>query len=111
LTKGDNNAADDLVLYNGASWMRRSNIVGKVQGCVPLPAAPRPCCLRPLMLTVPPGRQVHALRRVSRVCVVCSPSAYPRSLPSYVTIALNDYPKLKYLLLGGLGLSLLLQKE
>jgi signal peptidase len=29
----------------------------------------------------------------------------------YVTIALNDYPKLKYLLLGGLGLSLLLQKE
>jgi len=43
--------------------------------------------------------------------MVCSPSAYPRSLPSYVTIALNDYPKLKYLLLGGLGLSLLLQKE
>ena len=29
----------------------------------------------------------------------------------YVTIALNDYPKLKYLLLGGLGLSLLLQRE
>lgn len=29
----------------------------------------------------------------------------------YVTIMLNDYPKLKYLLLGALGLSLLLSKE
>ncbi|MCO5598528.1 hypothetical protein L7F22_052625 [Adiantum nelumboides] len=29
----------------------------------------------------------------------------------YVTILLNDYPKLKYLLLGGLGLSLLFTKE
>lgn len=29
----------------------------------------------------------------------------------YVTIALNDYPKLKYLLLGIMGLSLLFQKE
>ncbi len=29
----------------------------------------------------------------------------------YVTIVLNDYPKLKYALLGALGLSLVFQKE
>ncbi|UZJ53391.1 hypothetical protein CBS101457_002711 [Exobasidium rhododendri] len=67
LTKGDNNDADDLGLYNGPRWMRRRNIVGKVRGYMPY--------------------------------------------VGYVTIALNDYPKLKYLLLGALGLSLLLQKE
>jgi hypothetical protein len=32
LTKGDNNDADDLGLYNGPRWMRRRNIVGKVRG-------------------------------------------------------------------------------
>ncbi|PWN38749.1 signal peptidase complex catalytic subunit SEC11 [Ceraceosorus guamensis] len=67
LTKGDNNSADDLVLYNGTRHLRRSNVVGKVKGYMPY--------------------------------------------VGYVTIALNDYPKLKYLLLGGLGLSLLLQRE
>lgn len=29
----------------------------------------------------------------------------------YVTIVLNDYPKLKYVLLAGLGLSLLFSNE
>lgn len=32
LTKGDNNDSDDVVLYGGPSWLRRSQIVGKVQG-------------------------------------------------------------------------------
>ena len=32
LTKGDNNDADDIALYRGARWMRRSNVVGKVRG-------------------------------------------------------------------------------
>lgn len=32
LTKGDNNESDDIALYNGARWMRRSNMVGKVRG-------------------------------------------------------------------------------
>ncbi|KAN0063581.1 Signal peptidase complex catalytic subunit [Thecaphora frezii] len=67
LTKGDNNEADDIALYNGARWMKRKNVVGKVRGYMPY--------------------------------------------VGYVTIALNDYPKLKYLLLGGMGLSLLFQKE
>ncbi|SPC65574.1 probable signal peptidase (endopeptidase SP18) [Ustilago sp. UG-2017b] len=67
MTKGDNNDSDDIALYNGARWMRTSNMVGKVRGYVPY--------------------------------------------VGYLTIALNDYPKLKYLLLGIMGLSLLFQKE
>lgn len=67
LTKGDNNDSDDLALYHGARWMRRSNMVGRVRGYMPY--------------------------------------------VGYVTIALNDYPKLKYALLGIMGLSLLFQKE
>lgn len=32
LTKGDNNDADDIGLYNGAQWLKRDNVVGKVRG-------------------------------------------------------------------------------
>lgn len=32
LTKGDNNPGDDVVLYNGLSYLKRSHIIGKVQG-------------------------------------------------------------------------------
>lgn len=32
LTKGDNNEVDDIVLYNGAQWLKRENVVGKVRG-------------------------------------------------------------------------------
>ncbi|KAE8268151.1 hypothetical protein A4X09_0g4203 [Tilletia walkeri] len=67
LTKGDNNDADDIALYNGPSWIRRRNIVGKVRGYLPF--------------------------------------------VGYVTILLNDYPKLKYVILGGLGLSMIFTKE
>ncbi|GAA5838673.1 hypothetical protein JCM11251_003259 [Rhodosporidiobolus azoricus] len=35
LTKGDNNHADDVGLYNGMRYLKRSHIVGKVQGYVP----------------------------------------------------------------------------
>ncbi|BGP33776.1 Signal peptidase complex catalytic subunit [Rhodotorula toruloides] len=35
LTKGDNNRVDDVGLYNGMKYLRRSHIVGKVQGYVP----------------------------------------------------------------------------
>lgn len=67
LTKGDNNESDDIALYNGARWMTRSNMVGKVNAYMPY--------------------------------------------VGYVTIALNDYPKLKYALLAIMALSLLFQKE
>ncbi|GAA6031375.1 hypothetical protein JCM8097_005630 [Rhodosporidiobolus ruineniae] len=35
LTKGDNNHADDVALYNGMHYLRRSHIVGKVQAYIP----------------------------------------------------------------------------
>ncbi|CAD6565009.1 MAG: Signal peptidase complex catalytic subunit [Cyphobasidiales sp. Tagirdzhanova-0007] len=35
MTKGDNNPQDDISLYRGLKFLRRSNIVGKVQGYLP----------------------------------------------------------------------------
>lgn len=36
LTKGDNNAFDDMKLYNsGQYWLRKENILGKVKGYLP----------------------------------------------------------------------------
>jgi len=67
LTKGDNNNADDIQLYNGLSFLERKHIVGKVRGYVPW--------------------------------------------VGYVTIAMNDFPQLKYALLGILGLMALVQRE
>ncbi|KAF5348872.1 hypothetical protein D9756_009772 [Leucocoprinus leucothites] len=32
LTKGDNNYADDIELYQGLKWLERKHIVGKVRG-------------------------------------------------------------------------------
>lgn len=32
LTKGDNNNADDVMLYNGMEWIERKHIIGKVRG-------------------------------------------------------------------------------
>jgi signal peptidase len=32
LTKGDNNAADDVGLYRGPEWLDANHVVGKVQG-------------------------------------------------------------------------------
>lgn len=34
LTKGDNNMLDDVGLYDGVKHLKRSHIVGKVQGLV-----------------------------------------------------------------------------
>lgn len=67
LTKGDNNHENDVALYNGLKYLKRSNLIGKVNGYVP-----------------------HV---------------------GYVTIVMNDYPKLKYALLGVLGLTILLHRE
>merc|ERR1712093_237060 len=35
MTKGDNNPQDDVSLYKGLKYLRRSNIAGKVQGYLP----------------------------------------------------------------------------
>ncbi|MCO5569352.1 hypothetical protein L7F22_023064 [Adiantum nelumboides] len=80
LTKGDNNDADDLGLYNGPRWMKRKNVVGKVRG---------------LVASIPHLGPHWTDKEI----------AGQRYMPyvGYVTIVLNDYPKLKYLLLAGLG--------
>ncbi|THH03193.1 hypothetical protein EW145_g6452 [Phellinidium pouzarii] len=67
LTKGDNNAQDDIGLYEGLQWLEKRHIIGKVSGFLPY--------------------------------------------IGYVTIAMNDYPQLKYVLLGGLGLLALVSRE
>lgn len=36
LTKGDNNPVDDVGLYRGMRYLKRSHLVGKVQACVPI---------------------------------------------------------------------------
>ncbi|KAG6811798.1 Signal peptidase complex catalytic subunit [Tricholoma furcatifolium] len=35
LTKGDNNAVDDLELYRGIDWLEKKHIIGKVKGFLP----------------------------------------------------------------------------
>ncbi|CED84776.1 signal peptidase i [Phaffia rhodozyma] len=35
LTKGDSNPGDDIVLYRGSLWLKKSNILGKVSGFLP----------------------------------------------------------------------------
>lgn len=34
LTKGDNNNADDVGLYNGVQYLQKKDIIGKVQALV-----------------------------------------------------------------------------
>ncbi|EGG11400.1 Hypothetical protein MELLADRAFT_102338 [Melampsora larici-populina 98AG31] len=67
LTKGDNNGENDVGLYNGLKYLKRSNLIGKVNGYVPY--------------------------------------------VGYVTIVMNDYPKVKYALLAVLGLTILFSRE
>ncbi|EIW80476.1 hypothetical protein CONPUDRAFT_165987 [Coniophora puteana RWD-64-598 SS2] len=67
LTKGDDNSADDVALYDGLEWLERKHIVGKVRGFLPY--------------------------------------------VGYVTVALNNFPQLKYALLGVLGLVALVRRE
>lgn len=42
LTKGDNNPVDDVGLYRGMRYLKRSHLVGKVQACVPSHPLPSP---------------------------------------------------------------------
>eukprot|EP01101_Sappina_pedata_P002498 TRINITY_DN12732_c0_g1_i1.p1 TRINITY_DN12732_c0_g1~~TRINITY_DN12732_c0_g1_i1.p1 ORF type:complete len:211 (-),score=72.21 TRINITY_DN12732_c0_g1_i1:211-843(-) len=68
LTKGDNNAVDDLSLYNrGQKWIVNKHVIGRIKGYLPY--------------------------------------------IGYVTILMNDFPILKYLLILSLGLLVILFKE
>ena len=106
LTKGDNNYLDDVELYQGLDWLERTHIVGKVRGCVHPMTSPWSEAHSPIFT-------LHSF------------------LPfvGYVTIAMvrlgsifsprvsrdsswqNDFPQLKFVILGGLGLLALIQRE
>ncbi len=53
LTKGDNNAQDDLALYGGPQWMKKRNVVGKVRGSVLSRRLRRPCLEREGLTFIP----------------------------------------------------------
>jgi signal peptidase I len=80
LTKGDANRVDDIGLYApGQRWLKRSDILGETPSllqpvCPPSPRPPPPSC---------PGRATGVLRYLGMV-----------------TIILNDYPALKFVLIG-----------
>jgi len=67
LTKGDNNAVDDTMLYTTSSTLKRRDIIGKCKAYLPLLGT--------------------------------------------ITVLMNDYPAIKYVMLSVLGLIVLTTKE
>ena len=95
LTKGDNNAVDDRGLYAASqSWIHREHVIGRAKGC----ASER-------------GTRRQRLQRAQ----LTRDRARPRHryLPyiGMVTIIMNDYPIVKYILVGLMGLFVLTTKE
>lgn len=86
LTKGDNNNVDDRGLYSpGQLWLERKDVIGRAKGYV--------------------SRSLDPLD---------SMLAYGLSFLPYigmVTIVMNDYPQLKYLVLAVLGFFVLVHRE
>jgi signal peptidase len=101
LTKGDNNAVDDLELYGGREWLEHEHIVGAVRGSVLL-------CVRMLSRERLTRAQVHPVRRIRHHRDgMLSPFAPVHGWSR----AQNDFPQLKYALFGGLGLLALVRGE
>jgi signal peptidase len=102
LTKGDNNYLDDIELYQGLDWLERKHIVGKVRGCV-------------LTLKESRSHTYSGFRRFLpyigyvTIALVCRDICSRRN--SHGLVRQNDFPQLKYALLGGLGLLALVQRE
>ncbi|RUP27508.1 hypothetical protein BC936DRAFT_138733 [Jimgerdemannia flammicorona] len=95
LTKGDNNQVDDRGLYNqGQMWIHRDHVVGKGLS------------ERDVILT-------FYFCWYAMIVLTPLPFYSDRFLPyiGMVTILMNDYPQLKYVLLGGLGLFVLIHRE
>lgn len=107
LTKGDNNNVDDrydrlnanvlaagLTVYcsglyaHGQSWLQREDIVGVARAYVALSMG---------TLTVAMADRLCCCRSVPYV--------------GMLTILLNDYPMLKYVLVGGMAVLVLTQRE
>ena len=96
LTKGDNNAVDDRGLYAASqSWIHREHVIGRAKGC----ASERGTRAR---RGASPARTAHT---------ICARAH--RYLPyiGMVTIIMNDYPIVKYILVGLMGLFVLTTKE
>jgi len=85
LTKGDNNEYDDISLYKRMKWLERRHIVGKVRGFLPYVGYVTIAMVNRLL--VPSLRYLMTL--------------YPQ----------NDFPQIKYALLGIMGLFALIQRE
>ena len=95
LTKGDNNAVDDRGLYAASqSWIHREHVIGRAKGCASERGTRRGAT---------PARTAHTR----------SPARAHRYLPyiGMVTIIMNDYPIVKYILVGLMGLFVLTTKE
>jgi len=93
LTKGDNNLGDDTELYaRGQDYLVRKDIVGSVVGCVD----------SALFLGV-------SLSSTDFFFLFFFLSYIP--WVGYVTIALSEHPWLKTVMLGGMGLFAILQRE
>ena len=98
LTKGDNNAVDDRGLYAASqSWIHREHVIGRAKGC----ARERGTRAR-RQRDATPARTAHT---------ICARAH--RYLPyiGMVTIIMNDYPIVKYILVGLMGLFVLTTKE
>ena len=125
LTKGDNNAVDDRGLYAASqSWINKEHVIGRAKGYLPYVSARCPRRLA-MLASAWPGACATACRR--RCCCCCGPSAHCMNahcthLPcacraprlrqiGMVTIIMNDYPMVKYVLVGLMGLFVLTTKE
>ena len=98
LTKGDNPAVDDRGLYAASqSWIHREHVIGRAKGCARERARQ----------SVRRG----ATRRQRARLTICARAH--RYLPyiGMVTIIMNDYPIVKYILVGLMGLFVLTTKE
>jgi signal peptidase len=105
LTKGDNNPVDDIDLYNGMSWLERRHIVGKVRGS----DSSFLLSLYDNMLKMIYFRFLPYVGYIT-IAMVSTPSHHSSSQCAHLHRQ-NDFPQLKYALLGGLGLLALIQRE
>lgn len=80
LTKGDNNAENDVGLYNGLKYLQRSNIVGKVDGYIPyvgyvtIMMVRCRSCHRPLLSLIIVWKRRTTTHRSNSFCWECSAS-------------------------------------
>ena len=99
LTKGDNNRVDDRGLYApGQLWLERDDVLGRAVGT----SAQIMSCTSSI---VTPRARLHHTH-----WLICAQVGTLRYV-GMVTIILNDYPALKYVLVSIMGLFVLTNKE